>query len=69
MPFGGYSQHLGIIISEIAKKTGYDQVLWVGTQGVIYHQNSKQIQHLFRINIPNNFINFFKSILIIKILN
>ena len=33
VPFGGYSQHLGIIISEIAKKTGYDQVLWVGTQG------------------------------------
>ncbi len=64
VPFGGYSQHLGIIISETAKKTGYDQVLWVGTQGVIYHNNNNQIQHLFRINIPNNLIKFFKSILL-----
>ena len=64
VPFGGYSQHLGIIISEAAKKTGYDQILWVGTQGVIYHYNNNQIQHLFRINIPNNFIKFFKSILL-----
>ena len=64
VPFGGYSQHLGIIISEAAKKTGYDQILWVGTQGVIYHHNNNQIQHLFRINIPNNFIKFLKSILL-----
>ena len=64
LPFGGYSQHLGIIISEAAKKVGYDQVLWTGSQGVIYNYNNNRIQHLFRINAPNNFITFLKSILI-----
>ena len=57
VPFGGYSQHLGIIISEAAKKIGYDQVLWTGTQGIIYNYNDHQVQHLFRINTSNNFIN------------
>ena len=64
IPFGGYSQHLGIVISEAAKQVGYDQVLWTGTQGVIYNYNNHHIQHLFRINAPNNLITFFKSILI-----
>ena len=63
IPFGGYSQHLGIIISEAAKQVGYDQVLWTGTQGTIYNYNNNRIQHLFRINVPSN-LTFFKSILI-----
>ena len=64
VPFGGYSQHLGIIISEAAKKIGYDQVLWTGTQGIIYNYNDHQVQHLFRINTSNNFIIFLKSIIL-----
>ena len=64
IPYGGYYQHLGIIMSEAAKQEGYDQILWTGTQGAIYNHNNNQIQHLFRINIQNNFITFLKSILI-----
>jgi hypothetical protein len=64
IPYGGYCQHLGIVMSEAAKQVGYDQILWTGTQGVIYNHNKNQIQHLFRINTPNNFITFLKSILV-----
>ncbi len=65
IPYGGYSQHLAILISEIAKKIGYDQVLWIGTQGVIYNNhNNNQVQHLFRITTPGNFISFIKSIIL-----
>jgi len=64
IPYGGYNQHLAILISEIAKKIGYDQVLWTGTQGVIYNHNNNQVQHLFRINTPGNFISFIKSIIL-----
>ena len=64
IPYGGYYQHLGIIMSEAATQVEYDQILWTGKQGVIYNNNNNQIQHLFRINIQNNLITFFKSILI-----
>jgi hypothetical protein len=65
IPYGGYNQHLAILVSEIAKKIGYDQVLWTGTQGVIYNnRNNNQVQHLFRINTPGNFVSFIKSIIL-----
>ena len=65
LPFGAYSQHLGIMISEAAKKIGYDQVLWTGSQATIYNKpNKDHIQHLFRINAPDNFIIFIKSIIL-----
>ena len=65
IPFGGYSQHLGIVISEAAKKIGYDQVLWTGRQGIIYNnQKNNRVEHLFRINAPDDIVSFIKSIIL-----
>ena len=38
VPFGGYSQHLGIMVTEAAKELGYKQILWAGSQGIIYNR-------------------------------
>lgn len=65
LPYGAYSQHLGIMISEAANKVGYEQILWTGSQAIIYNKPYKNhTQHLFRINAPDNFITFLKSIIL-----
>ena len=61
VPFGGYSQHLGNMVTEAAKELGYKQILWAGSQGIIYNTNNHHIQHLFRFNAPDNFFQFFKK--------
>ena len=64
IPFGGYSQHLGIMVTEAAKKLGYKQILWAGSQGIIYNSpNNYHVQHLFRFNAPDNFLLFLKTII------
>ena len=64
IPFGAYSQHLAIMVTEAAKKLGYKQILWAGSQGIIYNRpNNYHIQHLFRFNAPDNFLLFLKTII------
>ena len=64
VPFGAFSQHLGIKLSEAAKDIGYKQILWTGSQGIIFNKpNDYHIQHLFRFNAPDNFFLFLKSII------
>ena len=52
------------MVTEAAKKLGYKQILWAGSQGIIYNRpNNYHIQHLFRFNAPDNFLLFLKTII------
>ena len=52
------------MVTEAAKELGYKQILWAGSQGIIYNRpNNHHIQHLFRFNAPDNFFQFLKIII------